>query len=77
MKNFDDLIIYVDDILKIKEYKTFFNNEAQILNSFIMNNHRLFHMNAKGRLCIKKSVLDKALKPERHLKDITGRKHRG
>ena len=67
MENFDDLIIYVDDILKIKEYRIFFNNESRILNSFIMNNNRLFHLNAKGKLCIKKKVLDRALKPEKHL----------
>ena len=54
MENFDDLILYVDDILKIKKYRKFFKNEQRILNSFVMNNHRLFHINPKGEAVYKK-----------------------
>jgi len=77
MTNFDEITLYVDDLLKIKEYKQYFRNEARILNSFIMNNQRLFHLNVKGKLCIKKSVLDRAINPERHLRDVTKKENNG
>jgi len=62
MEELKNKILYADEILNLKEYKTYFKNELRILNSFIMNNHRLFRHDANGKLYVTKKNLERVLK---------------
>ena len=68
MDGTENKILYIDDILKAKEYKEYFKNEVCILDSFIMNNSRLFRLDARGKLYIRKRQLDNALNPVKVVK---------
>ena len=68
MEEFEYKILYVSEILKEKEYKKYFKNEVRILDSFIMNNSRLFRLDESGKLFIRKKDLDNALNPVKAVK---------
>jgi len=76
MEEFENNILYVDEILKLKEYKTYFKNEVRILNSFIMNNNRLFRLDLNGKLYVTKKDLEKALIPKKDFRVHTNKKYK-
>ena len=65
MEESENKILYADQILKLSEYRNYFKNEIRILNSFILNNHRLFRHDAKGKLYVTKKNLERVLIPEK------------
>lgn len=67
MEELKDKILYADKILELKEYKTYFKNEIRILNSFIINNHRLFKHDSNGKLYVTKKNLERVLIPKKEV----------
>ena len=65
MEEAKDKILYADQILNLTEYRTYFKNEIRILNSFIMNNHRLFRHDSEGKLYVTKKNLERVLISEK------------